>query len=519
MSQNHLLSLSGQSHLITKCAVSSELDVPFGWMVRLLVLWPLGHPELAVPYWPLFNYMKAYWTRSDAWQRVACRAVGLFWDYCQVRIPLLNPSEPILKQHRDLLQGFGSALLDGTIYKLSDPLELYWPSQGVDVAGQLVTAMETFAKWLFAENGKPNPLAINPTTCERMFNSIVAVTRQGQSLLGYLGNSCGSRSLYVQLPPGDKQGNALLANPLSFPASQVENVLWNGFKRRRGNPTIPFGQYNIRPMMIFLLQNYAGLREHEPFHIWVTDVVEDPQNPGSASVFLYHPVKGLAFIEGVDGCPIRTTRLLKLRHDYDLTPRTLGTGSYRIGWKSSLVEGKDFYSCLHWTDPLAAQTFWELYNAYLLEREMAMKRRRALGYRDHPFLFVSTEANPNSPEGTSAIGAPAGIAQYERALQRAVTRLGMVSSKENGTTSQAARHLYANTLKRQGQGPKLIQLCLRHHDIKSQERYGRLTPSQVNEALRSVSVSYPDVSVRRTSLETTLSDITRRFPPHAAKAL
>ncbi|MFM0174117.1 hypothetical protein PQR33_32850 [Paraburkholderia sediminicola] len=521
MSAHQLLSLSGQSHLVTRCSVSARIRVPFGWTVRLLEVWPLGHPEMARPYWPLFDYLKAHPTLSDQSQRIACRGMGFFWDYSQVACPNLDQDLPIITQHRQLLRDFGVALIDGTITNNTDPLGLFWPSQQPELVARLLTAIEDFANWQFKESGQRNPFKRTPTAEERMVDSIVAVTRKNVSLLGYLDESTGGRSPFVQLPRGNETDNTLLCGPLSFPPAQVENTLWEGFKRDKAKNG-PFGEYQVREMMIFLLQVFAGLREHEPFHLWATDVVEDPVNPGSASVFLYHPAQGLAFLEGPDGVAIRCTRQQKLLHDYGLPPRNLGVGSYHVGWKNSLVGTKDKYVCLGWSDPLAAQLFWELYLVYLPTRHSLMRRRVALGYREHPFLFVSTQSNRNTENGVSAIGAPAGIGQYERALRRAVVRCGMTPSKQNGTSSQALRHLYANTLKREGFGPVFLQTALRHRDVNSQERYGRPTPGQVNTALQAIhedSQHADEVGWPRASVSNILDGLTERYPPHVRRAL
>src|SRR6185437_15358849 len=108
----------------------------------------------------------------------------------------------------------------------------------------------------------------------------------------------------------------------------------------------------------------------------------------------------------------------KLNHSYGLPPRNLGTGSYRVGWKKSDCQTKDKYAALVPVDPIAAQLFWQLYREYLPQRDYLMRKRIALGYGDHPFLFVSEQENRAAADGMSSIGAPASIASYERSLAR-----------------------------------------------------------------------------------------------------
>lgn len=515
-----LLSLSGQSHTIVQCRASESFGKRKGWTCYVLVVWPRGRPSEAQIHWPVFDFLIAHGRFGSAWQRTVCKSVGLYWDYAQAAVPLLNVEDSPDIQHRTLLRGFGDALLDGTIQDCRDPLGLYWMGQKTDRVARLCAALEDMCEWHCKEKRIREIFKANPTTFERVLFSVHAIKKQGYSLLGYLetGRGSASREHFVQLPLGDTQSNVLLANPPNFPASYVEDVLWNGFIRR-GRQGLSPEDFLLRDMMIFLLCTNWGLREHEPFHLWVQDIVEDPEHPGEASVFLYHPSQGLAFLEDLDGKPLRSTRQEKLNHVYGLSPRTLGIGSYRVGWKKSLVGTKDQYAALFSLDPTAAKVLWQLYKDYLSRRERLIRRRIALGYGDHPFLFVSEQENRASENGMSSIGAPASIASYERSLARAVALCGLQSSKEAGTSTHGPRHLYANTIKRYESGPIVLQTALRHTHPDSQERYGRPSPMQVNHELRAKANSQVERVASSQNADEILSQLADRFPPYRKRAI
>jgi len=56
----------------------------------------------------------------------------------------------------------------------------------------------------------------------------------------------------------------------------------------------------LNPPLITVLLHGGGLRESEPFHLYVSDVAIDPRNTKSALVRLYHPERGKAPEDSVD---------------------------------------------------------------------------------------------------------------------------------------------------------------------------------------------------------------------------
>jgi hypothetical protein len=507
-----MLSIVGRDHVITRCTlVASDHRVPFGWTVRLLVF--AQRDGLVLPYWSLFDYFVGKWPKSDAWQVSVARALGLFWDYTIAYLPSEDPSQPIDWRHRELFRGFGAALSNGTIRGSADPLGLFWMAQSVETTKRVIYAIDQFFAWKANESGGPNPYGASAreTTIEdRMAKAVSSAIHQKKNLLGHLGQRYARIPSVVALPALGRQDSSI-SGPLSFPPKWVEEVLWTGF-RRRGASLKGFEQYDLRSMMIFLLQCFAGLREHEPFHLWINDVGADPLNSGRATVFLYHPSEGLAYFDSAAGGLVRTTRKEKLEKEYGLPPRTHGRGAYRIGWKKSKVETKDNYAILYWTDPTAAVLFLILFRAYVARRAVIMERRRALGYGDHPFLFVSERENRNDFDGARFFGAPAPIGSYESALERAVTRCGLPYGKEYGTTTHGLRHLYAYTMEKLKVPKKILQEGLRHRHPNSSDRYGLPTPQDINDELNRANIANPDLTPVR--LTRSLKWIEDKFPEY-----
>ena len=476
--------ISARDHLVLTCSVQDEPGMPLGWTARILILrTPDGSSHV---YWLLWDYFVAHWPRSDAWQACVARALGLFWDFCQARIPTLDVSHPIHWRNRELLRSFGAALVNGTIRNLDDPLELYWSRLPLDIAKRLVYSIEQFAEWCAREAEEPNQFRDgakrSKTVADVMLEAVISVKRQGFSLLGFLETKTDRGPSLVPFPKLGRPGSTSNTAPLSFPPYAIEDVLWTGF-RRTGRGGDSWDDYNLAAMMIFLLGGYAGAREHEPHHLWVGDVTEHPIHRGRALVSLYHPEQGLAYVDDLNGRKMRTTRAQKLSQEYGLPSRNYGISSYRVGWKHSKVSSSDNYAELYWTDPTAGVLFLILYRAYLLRRMAVMQRRRALGYGDHPFLFVSEREARNVADGAKYIGAPATIQSYEQALRTAVDRCGLPYGKLYGTTSQGPRHLFAYTMRILGATQIMLQEGLRHRSPLSGDRYGLPGPSDVNRFL------------------------------------
>ncbi len=89
---------------------------------------------------------------------------------------------------------------------------------------------------------------------------------------------------------GKGPGVAAVVPAKFFPPARAEDLLWLGHKRP-GSAEHPndFMNYNVRDMMIALLDGWGGLRRSEGLHLWYNDVRPNPEDPDSALVVLNHP--------------------------------------------------------------------------------------------------------------------------------------------------------------------------------------------------------------------------------------
>ena len=512
--------ITGRDHAIIKMRVSAPRDVvPSDWTVRLLLL---GHPDegAPTPFWPLYDFMTSRWTRSDAWQSKMARALGLFWDYLcarRRRDPTDAQSSTALNS---LLSGFVTALLQGTVSDSQDVLGLYWFPQPVYEVSRILNAADRFSDWVVGEHSdtlRALPKVVGGPEGGSLLSRLVMAKQMNWSLRSFLNVAAPTPTASATLGLGVR-GSAVARAALSFPADMLETLLWDGF-RRSNRPGDTWDDFYVRDMMIFLLQAFAGAREHEPHHLWVVDVIEHPTKIGEASVTLFHPVHGLAFVDDLDGGQIATNRQARLQVIYGLSPRTLGSGSYRVGWKRSKTIGNQHFAYLYWVDPVAAMLFLELYKYYLGRRARVMERRLALGLADHPFLFVSEQESRSESDGYKSIGAPASIESYETALRRAVERCGLTYAKNAGTTSHGLRHSYAYTLRRLGLPRVILQEGLRHSNPFSSDRYGLPTPAEVNDAIKEAVESAAKTVTDERRLARTYAFMADRHPEYVGGAL
>jgi integrase len=207
-------------------------------------------------------------------------------------------------------------------------------------------------------------------------------------------------------------------------------------------------------MLITLLLNGAGFRESEPFHLYVEDVVPDPQNPDQAIVRIHHPRYGTA-PEGwktPDGKP--GNRAAYLAHRFALSPRTELMDRRHAGWKGGTHDGT-YYKQAYWFLPEYGEWFLAIWDRYL--------KQIARFNRPHPFAFINLNHDPK--------GAMYTLTQYNRAHAAACARIGLVVGKALGTTPHGHRHAYGRRLSQAGVDKALIRRCMHHASLESQEVY------------------------------------------------
>jgi hypothetical protein len=456
--------------------------MPEGWTARVLVLHrPDGTIEVFLP---LLKYFKAH-QRASSWQDTAAQAIGLLWDYSIVsknRYPGRNA--------RALFRDFATSLVAGTIgTDASDPTGLFWPATPYARCKSLIKAIEAFAGWWDYEERSSSPITpaivpLVPQTGEHVAAMLRWSRQRERSMLKHITHAPRTRKKSMVDHGSDPRGHG--PEPVKFfPPEHAARLLWEGY-RIPGSEREPniFLRYNVRNMMIALLDGWGGLRRSEGLHLWIQDVVEDRNNLEHALVVLNHPAESkVEFKNPLTGGVEMLTRREFLKRQYGLLPRNEVTrGSYHVGWKGMDLN-QNYQACVFWVDPDAGALFWALYWGYLnYVRTPIMAERALLGGRYHPFLFVSARGGENG-EGSVLPGEPYSETAYERSHEAAVGRIGLPHRKYLGTTTHGLRHLYGQTLTELGVPPQVIKKGMHHRNYLSQAPYTVPDNAKTNQKL------------------------------------
>lgn len=478
-------------------------DMPEAFRARVLYL---SRPDGTVErFEPLLKYFIAFHTRSRSWQDTAAQGMGLLWDF-SIATADRRPG----RSARELFRDFARALALGTIADDgSDDRGLYWPATPYDRTRGLIKSIEHFAAWLDYEEGSTSPIApdfvpLVPGTGAHA-SAMIRWSRQrhGSMLVHIAGAPRTAKKSATDL---GREPRGRSVEPVKFfPPEHAASLLWKGYliPGREQEPNI-FLRYNVRNMMIALLDGWGGMRRSEAFHLWETDVEEDPGNPEHALVVISHPAEAkIVFRNPMTRREQTVTRRQYLQQKYGLPPRSdVKRGSYRAGWKGMDLD-IHYRTCIFWIDTDAAALFWALYWGYLkYVRAPIMAERIRQGGGDHPFLFISTRADQNAvdPDDLNRWpGAPYSEAAYERAHQAAVERIGLDHGKDFGTSTHGLRHLYGKMLTDLGVPAQVIKKGLHHRNFLSQGPYTVPDNAKTNAKLVEAQQNIVDGKIRITA--------------------
>lgn len=429
---------------------------------------------------PLVEYILAQGrSRSAAWQREITRAVGLFVDF-------LRANQDTFRQQQDrpeVLATFAEALVGGTIdLDGNDSSGLYWEPKSISRATLLLNAVTAFSDWLV---NRYDTTPINPWKAATVSEQITYWRRfdkrRAHALLShtYGKDEAVERSKLARTVAIRRKTVVHDVTPVKFfPQEQIWKLLSDGFViRGKSKARQLHDRLNIRDMLITILLHGGGLRESEPFHLYVSDVAIDPRNPKSALVRLYHPEHGKApedYIDPLSGKQIDADREEYLRVKWKLLPRNLEVGRFHAGWKElKLTNGKENYAMVHWFPSYWGEIFLSLFKLYITKM---LSRHCA-----HPYLFISQK--------DTVAGEPYTVDSYRQAHAKAVKRIGLVPGKSFGTTPHGHRHAYAQLLTEARIGNEVIQAALHHKSPDSQQVYKEPPAEKVNAALRTASAN------------------------------
>lgn len=403
---------------------------------------------------PLLEYaIEVRTKRRLSWQYKLVHDVRLFLEY-------LMAQENQYSGQRAFLN-FSQQLLTGTFSVSTglDPSGLCWEPRTIEDRNRIVGRLTSFFDWLHPAKSPHHPNPITDDRYAQLLDQSAFEHRKASAFLGHTWREGGS-NLNARRVGRMKGGAAGPAEVKSFPESRFDDLIEDGFRVGK--------RVNHRDIAITLLLNGGGLRVSEPFHLFPTDVLPNPENPDSAIVLVRHPSFGRAPTSISDGSRSMTRREY-LQKVWGLVPRNELTSCKFAGWKEGKHErspGGDIYLRVYWAPPDMGERFmfhWRMY----LEQIIGMSR-------EHPYALV----NLSHPHGSEYC-----IGKFEKSHAAAVRRIGLNPSSYLGTNPHGHRHGYGQRLRRLGVHETVIQVAMHHKRIESQGVYTAPEHEETQEAI------------------------------------
>ncbi len=372
----------------------------------------------AGPLLPLIDYLSSRaHDRSPAWMRKVVQAVGLLLAYVEVNSGVFEDSSA-------LFTAFVQRLHRGTIGPDGDPTGLHWQPRRAASVNALLTAIRGFSDWLVdTRGGTPLVPSVLPSGHDERLMLAAWEHRQSNAFLGHTLLNSPIKARRSSARAG--QAAAFTDDAIAFPEKSFMDLLLRGFVRHgHAWQPDPLMRLNLRDILITLLMHGAGLRMSECFHLWVHDVQPDPLDPSLALVRIHHPSEGDAPPDWLDGQgrPVKCNRAAYLAGRYGLRPRHEVLGSQAAGWKNPALDGRHFIQA-YWFPSELGRLFLRLWNLYLHQLVQIP--------RHHPYAFIGLKGR--------AAGDVYCIKAFQQAHQRAVERIGLESSKAQGTSPHGHR--------------------------------------------------------------------------------
>lgn len=392
--------------------------------------------------------------RSLSWQEKLLRAVKLFLEYL-----VANTDTPEEKWR--IFRNFSSALRLGTIDPITkeDPSCLFWPSHKIEEVNLIIRQLSEFFDWLGHKDRESN-LNFNPEYLGTRYDQrVVEQAYQFRRNKAFLGHGWSNNPKYNRgkLIRGERAPKVFQSRPPMFPEDNFEELLFKGFKVA--------GKYDYRGMLISLMLYGGGLRVCEPFHLYMADVQPHWDNPDVAFLTIHHPSLGSAPNHWKNHLGQRGSRQEYLANQFGMAPRHVIRGKIHAGWKHPALDGR-WYMQVYWLPEIYGEWFLQIWQRYM-EQVASIER-------NHPFAWIN-------------IGRDAGgiytISKYQKALENAVERIGLVFGKTYGTTAHGSRHAYAQRARRGGIDPIIIQRIMHHCSPDSQLVY---TQPEIHEAIAAI---------------------------------
>lgn len=418
----------------------------------------------------LLDYFLDQWDhRSAGWKVKVCHSVRLFLEHRSATDSSQNDV--------NRFQNFRLNLLTGTVNgkdKATDGSNLWWSARSRRQVNTILVHLTDLFLWWSDKTDAivPLPTSWRGSKGDAQLAEAAFKYRRHQAFLGHTWstttesarrNGSRSRAPQYRLPAKEKEA------PLDFPDENIAQLCLEGFRVGK--------RLNLRDVAITLLLNGAGFRLSEPFHLYLTDVIEDPAMPGSALVLIHHPEQGEAPRDprwlDMRGKEKSGHRAQYLAERFGLSPRNWLLSGQGAGWKGGTHESRysRHYKQAYWFVPEFGMLFWKVWNLYVEQVQ-----RISIEKRNHPYAFVNTIREP--------IGQPYSISSYEQSHARAVQRIGLRPSLQLGTHIHGHRHAYAQRLRRAGIPDHMIRRFLHHTDVTSQQTYTQPSQDECLAALK-----------------------------------
>ncbi|MEZ9291233.1 gamma-mobile-trio recombinase GmtY [Vibrio lentus] len=400
------------------------------------------------------RYAYLHRRKSNSWHQKSASAVALFMKYIAKR----------RKDFPDPVSCF-KAFVDDLEYGTIDPQtgqdfgDLYWAVRSSKNTNKFINYISKFNQYNYRQaeeyasknDSTTKAILLNKQipadSSEKHIKLAAWHHRHSNAFLPHTLKRNQSEMNFVDEVRSHYHNGNNLSTPLyTFPKSRIFDLL-SAFKTHTKSGDF-VRQYNLRDMLVTMLMHFGGLRMSEPFHLYVEDIMENPNHPGEALVKLYHPDS-------------RTARLARM----GLRPRTDArcSHSYRAGWKNKNINE---VTTVKWFPVEAGEWFWDLWVLYITQQ-----RVEAPYDNIHPFAFTQKD------------GKPASYSSFNQAHKRAVERLGLIVAKKNGTTPHSHRHTYGSDVWEQTQDQVILQKVLRHSSPMSQYVYIHPSDERIRDSL------------------------------------
>jgi len=316
---------------------------------------------------PLLDYFIQNQFKSISWQNDVTHIVGLFIDYmltCQKKYIVSNKKRIFFLPDFIRLLHYGSIDSEG-----NDSLNLYWSPKKIYRVTILENYLYGFLDWYYKDTEHAHD-TIFRTSYENLGTQKKLLfwrhwnNKKYASILSHIKKNT-TKNKVSNIHQKTSLYKSDIYNVKYFDNSKIMNLLFKGFKTSK-----IYDKYDIRNILISMLMHFGGCRLSEPFHLFINDVIEDPNEEGKAFVRLYHPEDGyIKYYDKYNNKIIETSRKDYLNKIYGLKPRNIQTGSTHSGWKDLGLDktGKDNYAIVYWFPSWSGKLFWELYKVYISE--------------------------------------------------------------------------------------------------------------------------------------------------------